>query len=58
MGGLSAYASLLIEQGIDPKRLQALMGHATLKLTMDTYGHLWPNADADQRAANFENLLA
>ncbi len=51
------YASLQIEQGVQPKRLQVLMGHATLKLTMDTYGHLWPDADADQRAANVEKVL-
>lgn len=51
------YASLQIEQGVQPKRLQALMGRATLKLTMDTYGHLWPNEDEDQRAAKVEIVL-
>lgn len=51
------YASLQIEQGVQPKHLQVLMGHATLKLTMDTYGHLWPNAQGDQLAANVENIL-
>jgi integrase len=40
------YASWLIRQGVPPKRVQALMGHATIKLTLDTYGHLWPD-DAD-----------
>lgn len=52
------YASLQIERGVQPKRLQVLMGHATLKLTMDTYGHLWPDADADNRAANVESMLS
>jgi integrase len=51
------YASLQIEQGVQPKRLQALMGHATLKLTMDTYGHLWPDEAGDKLAANVENVL-
>jgi integrase len=51
------YASLQIEQGVQPKRLQALMGHSTLKLTMDLYGHLWPDQAADQLAANVENVL-
>lgn len=51
------FASLQIEQGIQPKRLQALMGHATLKVTMDTYGHLWPDEEGDQLAARVENAL-
>lgn len=52
------YASLQIEQGVAPKRLQKLMGHATLKLTLDTYGHLWPDESADRaRAKAVENAL-
>jgi integrase len=52
------YASLQIDQGITPKRLQKLIGHATLKQTMDTYGHLWPDQDADrERARGVENVL-
>jgi integrase len=51
------YASLQIEQGVQAKRLQTLMGHSTLKVTMDTYGHLWPDPAGDQLAANVENVL-
>lgn len=52
------YASLQIEQGVTPKRLQYLMGHGTLKLTLDTYGHLWPDESADRaRARAVENSL-
>ena len=52
------YASLQIEQGVTPKRLQKLIGHATLKMTLDTYGHLWPDQDADRdRARGVENVL-
>lgn len=45
------YASIQIESGVTPKRLQALMGHATLAMTMDLYGHLWTADDADQAMA-------
>ncbi|MGB8365240.1 MAG: site-specific integrase [Rhizomicrobium sp.] len=52
------YASLQIEQGVTPKRLQKLMGHSTLKLTLDTYGHLWPDESADRaRARAVEKAL-
>jgi integrase len=37
------FASLFIEQGVDPKQLQVILGHASIKMTMDTYGHLFPD---------------
>ena len=43
-------ASLFIEQGFSPKRVQALMGHSTIQMTFDTYGHLFPSAADDQVA--------
>jgi integrase len=46
-----AYASMLIEQRVMPKKVSQLMGHASLKLTMDTYGHLWPSDTEDQAIA-------
>jgi len=45
-----AAASLFIEQGFTPKRVQALMGHSTIQMTFDVYGHLFPSADGDQVA--------
>jgi integrase len=45
-----AAASLFIEQGFSPKRVQALMGHSTIQVTFDTYGHLFPAPDEDQDA--------
>jgi integrase len=45
-----AAASLFIEQGFSPKRVQALMGHSTIQVTFDTYGHLFPAADDDRVA--------
>lgn len=46
-----ACASLWIENGMNPKRIQKLMGHSTIQLTFDVYGHWFNDADADQRAA-------
>jgi integrase len=45
-----AAASLFIEQGFSPKRVQALMGHSTIQMTFDTYGHLFPAVDDDRIA--------
>jgi integrase len=46
-----AFASLSIEQGVGPKQLQVMMGHSSIKMTMDTYGHLWKDDAADQALA-------
>jgi integrase len=46
-----ACASLWIESGYNPKQIQRLMGHSSIKVTFDVYGHLFSDADADQRAA-------
>lgn len=45
------FASALIAAGVDPKTIQRVMGHATMAETMDTYGHLWPEADEKVRKA-------
>ena len=54
-----AAASLFIEQGFSPKKLQAIMGHSSIQVTYDIYGHLWKDAESDARAvAQIEaNLL-
>jgi integrase len=39
------YASWLIDQGLPTKRVQYLMGHSTIAMTLDTYGHLFPATD-------------
>ena len=41
------YASWLIAEGFPPKRIQALMGHATIGMTLDVYGHLFELGEAD-----------
>jgi integrase len=36
-------ASLAIASGADVKVVQTMLGHKTATLTLDTYGHLWPD---------------
>jgi integrase len=39
------YAALMVEAGAHAKYLQAQMGHSTITTTLDTYGHLFPDAN-------------
>ena len=41
------FASWAIEQGFSPKRLQALLGHSSIQMTFDIYGHLFPSLEDD-----------
>jgi integrase len=50
------YASALINAGLHPKAIQARLGHATIAETMDTYGHLFPDAEDHGRGA-LDSLL-
>ncbi|MFH0812068.1 MAG: site-specific integrase [Pseudomonadota bacterium] len=45
------YTTLLIAQGEHPKYIQTQMGHSSIKVTMDTYGHLMEsvNREASKR---------
>ncbi|MPY76169.1 MAG: tyrosine-type recombinase/integrase [Alphaproteobacteria bacterium] len=46
-----AAASLFIQYaGYQPKRVQEVMGHASITMTFDIYGHLFPSPDDDQKA--------
>jgi integrase len=45
------FASWLIDRGFGPKRVQALMGHSGIQITLDTYTHLWPAEDDHARFA-------
>lgn len=44
-------ASLLIASGLDVKVVQARLRHASATTTLNTYGHMWPDADESARAA-------
>lgn len=44
------FASLMIAAGVNAKALSVYMGHANIKVTLDTYGHLMPGSE-DEAAA-------
>lgn len=44
--------SALIAAGAAPKRIQQFAGHASMQLTMDTYGHLLPQTETDDALAD------
>jgi integrase len=44
-------ASLLIAAGVNPKALSVIMGHSTIAMTFDTYGHLMPGGLDEARTA-------
>ena len=45
------YASGLIAAGCDPVTVQRAMGHASASFTLNTYAHLWPDANDRTRHA-------
>jgi len=42
-----AAASLFIEQNWPPKKIQSLLGHSSINMTMDVYGHLFESPEDD-----------
>jgi integrase len=45
------YASLMIAAGANAKQIQTYMGHASIAITYDLYGHLLPGDEAHAAAA-------
>jgi integrase len=45
------YASLLIHHGESVKVVQDRLGHSSATMTLDTYGHLWPDGEDRTRQA-------
>jgi integrase len=41
------FASWIIEHGFSAKKLQSLLGHSSIQMTFDTYGHLFPSLEDD-----------
>jgi integrase len=50
-------ATLLLTKGVHPKVVSEMLGHATIKLTLDTYSHLVPSLHG-QAAAVMDDLLS
>ncbi len=48
--------SLLIQAGVPAKAIQQYLGHSSIRVTMDTYGHLFPAADGEL-AARMEDMI-
>lgn len=42
------YATRAFEAGVDPKVVQKQLGHATLKMTMDLYTHLFEDKKLEE----------
>jgi integrase len=38
-------ASLLIAQGAHPKLISTRLGHSSIQITLDRYGHLFPSVE-------------
>lgn len=49
-------ASLMIRAGADPKLIQNQLGHASITITYDTYGHLFPDR-LDELADQLDRLI-
>jgi integrase len=50
------YASFMIAAGVNAKALSVFMGHSSIKVTFDLYGHLMPGTEAEA-AALLDNFL-
>jgi len=40
---------MLIASGATPKEIMVEMGHSSIQITFDTYGHLFPEDDEQRR---------
>jgi integrase len=51
------YAALMIAAGVNPKALSSYMGHSSITVTLDRYGHLFPGNEREA-AARLDRFLA
>ncbi len=50
------HASLLLQQGVSPKVISERLGHATISITLDLYGHTYSEMH-QQAADNFGDVI-
>lgn len=50
------HASLLLQEGVNPKVVSERLGHATVQITLDTYSHVLPGLQREA-AHQIDNLL-
>src|SRR5262249_5622799 len=50
------FASLLISQGFSPKYVCDQLGHSSIQMTFDTYGHLFPTA-REEASTKLEEVI-
>lgn len=50
-------ASFLIAQNIHPKVISEILGHASIRITLDLYGQLFP-AQLDEAAGKVDDMLS
>jgi site-specific recombinase XerC len=41
------FATLMIAAGVNAKALQTFMGHSSITVTLDRYGHLFPGSEQE-----------
>jgi integrase len=51
------FASLMIAAGVNVKAILTYMGHASVKITLDRYGHLMPNSEEEASTQLDEYLV-
>ena len=51
-----SFAAWMVAAGVHPKVLQTIMGHESIKTTLDTYGHLYEDATSDAIDALHDHL--
>ena len=42
-----SFASMLIDAGVNAKALSSYLGHASISITFDRYGHLMPGSESE-----------
>ena len=52
------YASLMIAAGVKPHALSTYMGHSSIRITYDRYGHLMPGNEEEAAGLLLDAYLA